>query len=291
MKKRYLKHAPKTVALLGMGPSCEDIFSETLTQEVTPGHHDEVWAINMAAIPFHADVVFVMDDLRQQENHRAGWLALIKRRGTPVITSKRTPGVIPNSYDYPLDEVARISTPHFGKPYLSNAVAMAIGYAMHKGVKTLKIYGCDFTYPNRNFAEEGRANVEAWITLAAVSGMGVQLSPNTSLFDMIGDKGIYGYAEQPAIDLGGGKMFQYKPPAPQGERRPEDSSPQEVKNALQRAVPGDGSRTADSGGPGPAADDAPAPDAPAAVGGPGEGLRDPTVEPGRDEGKDSANPG
>ena len=46
---RFLKHSPKSVALVGMGPSIMDIFAETLTQEMTPEFADEIWAINMVA--------------------------------------------------------------------------------------------------------------------------------------------------------------------------------------------------------------------------------------------------
>lgn len=209
MKKLYLKHNPKVVALVGMGPSIVDILNETLTQECSPQWCDEVWAINMVSNAIQHDVVFWMDDLEQQQNFKPGLFDLLRRRGKPLITSVARRDIVPTSYDYPLDEVAAISVPVFGKPYLTNGVAMAIAYAMWKGVETLKIYGCDFTYPNRNFAEEGRACTEAWIALASTRGMNVALSPSTSLFDTVADHGIYGYAEQPAITMPDGVKFKY----------------------------------------------------------------------------------
>lgn len=209
MTKSYLKHNPKVVALVGMGPSIVDILSETLTQECSPQWCDEVWAINMVSNAIQHDVVFWLDDLEQQQNFKPGLFDLLRRRGKPVITSVARRDIVPMSYDYPLDEVAAISVPFFGKPYLTNGVAMAIAYAMWKGVETLKIYGCDFTYPNRNFAEEGRACVEAWIALASTKGMNVALSPSTSLFDTVADHGIYGYAQQPEIILPDGVKFKY----------------------------------------------------------------------------------
>ena len=209
MTKLYLKHNPKVVALVGMGPSIVDILSETLTQECSPQWCDEVWAINMVSNAIQHDVVFWMDDLEQQQNFKPGLFDLLRRRGKPLITSVARRDIVPMSYDYPLDEVAAISVPVFGKPYLTNGVAMAIAYAMWKGVETLKIYGCDFTYPNRNFAEEGRACTEAWISLASTRGMNVALSPSTSLFDTVADHGIYGYAQQPEIVLPDGVKFKY----------------------------------------------------------------------------------
>ena len=48
----HLQHNPKTVALIGMGPSLIDYMEETLTQEYGSDKKpapDEVWAINMAS--------------------------------------------------------------------------------------------------------------------------------------------------------------------------------------------------------------------------------------------------
>ena len=221
---RYLDHNPKVVALVGMGPSIVDIFNETLTQECSTNWVDEVWAINMVANVVRHDLVFWMDDFHQQQNFKPGLFELLRRYGSPVITSVAHTDIVPNSYDYPVSEVAQISIPYFGKPYLTNGVAMGIAYAMWKGVKVLKIYGCDFTYPNRNFAEEGRACTEAWITLASTKGMEIQLSPATSLFDQAKDMGIYGYAEQPVIAGPNGTTFRYEKQGDAGRYKPEDSS-------------------------------------------------------------------
>lgn len=252
----YFQHNPKKVALVGMGPSILDLLPETLTQECSPDFADEVWAINMVANLVRSDLVFWMDDLVKQQDYRPGLFDLLRKYKTPVITSLRRPNVVPNSYDYPIDEVGAIGCQVFGKPYLNNGVAMAVAYALWKGVKHIKIYGCDFSYPNRDFAESGRACVEAWCTLAAVRGMNVALCPRTSLFDQVKDAGIYGYAEQPIVTLPDGTKFRYEragtatmgqyisegptatgavnaPVLFEAGYRPEDSS-----HAVQRSVPG-----------------------------------------------------
>jgi hypothetical protein len=65
------------------------------------------------------------------------------------------------------------------------------------------MYGCDFTYPDRNYAESGRGCTEAWMALASASGMTIILPDKSSLFDAVEpNKGVYGYIEQPMIDLG-----------------------------------------------------------------------------------------
>lgn len=253
-RRRYLKHKPKTVLLVGMGPSLGSLMNETLTQEMMPDHHDEIWTINMASNVIHSDLVIWMDDLAQQEQFKPGLFAIMRRKKIPVLTSKRYPEILPNSYDYPIDKVARLSVPHFGKPYLNNGVAMAIGYALAIGVKTMKIYGCDFTYPNRNYAESGRGCVEAWIALASMSGMALALAPTTSLFDTVGDQGIYGYAEQPEIDLGGGTKFKYATKddleaMPGYEAEDSSGNPKEIKHVeLPGSISGTPVRPPNAGG-------------------------------------------
>lgn len=264
-KKRYLKHHPKvergggTVALIGMGPSITSYLTETLTQEYQPNHCDEVWAINMSANVIRHDVVIWMDNLADQEDFKPGLFAALRSYGTPVLTTKATRSVVPNSYDFPIDEVTALSMPIFGKPYFNNGVAMAIAYAIWKGVKTLKMYGCDFTYPNRNYAEGGRGCTEAWMALASASGMQIVLPESTSLFDAVEvGKGVYGYAEQPIINMPDGSKYdpttlKMTPPHEAVEKevimeetgevvaeyKPEDSSPKKrkTKDAVQRRIP------------------------------------------------------
>jgi hypothetical protein len=281
--KRYLKHNPKTVALIGMGPSITNVFQETLTQEFAPDFADEFWTINMASNIVHSDVVFWMDDLELQEAFKPALFAVLRRKGVPVITPTRYPEILPNSYDYPLDEVAAISIPVWGKPYLNNGVAMAVAYAYIKGVEILKMYGCDFSYPNRDYAESGRACVESWVTLGCLREklghgppMEIRMAPATSLFDSVDQKGIYGYKEQPEITLPNGMKWQFQTMGPTEyvtkPYQPEDSSG--VENAkISNPQPGtNGGGTIDAGGRGPWADGSEGPPE-GAVAQPGESLR------------------
>lgn len=246
---RHLNHSPKTVALIGMGPSITDYMTATLTQEFKPDFADEIWVINMAANCLYHDVVFWMDDLYSQETFRPGLITMLRRRNKPVITSKAYPDLVSTSYDFPLDEVGAIGIKAFGKPYLTNGVAQAIGYAMWKGVTVLKVYGADFSYPNRDYAESGRACVEAWITLACERRMEIRLSPRTSLFDAVADKGVYGYTEQPEIRLPDGSVYKYVKAGETPAYTPEDSSGEEKKHeSVSGSLPGAESGIADPGG-------------------------------------------
>ena len=224
--KVYFLHQPRTVALVAMGPSTIDFLNDTLTQELKREWADETWAINMAANAIWHDVVFWMDDLIAQSQFKPGLFDLLRHRGKPVITTDRRPEIVPNSFDYPIDEIMPLSLQMCGRPYLNNGVAMAIAYAMWKGVKQVRLYGADFTYPDRNYAEAGRACVESWIVFAVSRGMAVELSPGTSLFDIRGGRGIYGYREQPMLTIGGEtcKFLKTMPPTGPLMYRPEDSS-------------------------------------------------------------------
>lgn len=207
--KVYLDHQPRKIAIIGMGPSIIDYMPKCLTQEWSPDLYDEVWAVNMAANFVVHDLVIWMDDLKSQQEFRPNLLRGLVKRGMPVLTSKAYPDIVPASFDFPLSEVSQISMPFFAKPYLNNGVAMAIAYAIFKNVMTIDIYGADFTYPGRDYAESGRACVEAWIVIACSRGMNVGLPGRTSLLDTVKDGGIYGYAEQPEVQLPNGVKFQY----------------------------------------------------------------------------------
>ena len=294
-EKRFLDHSPHTVALICMGPSITDFIAETMTQEFMPDFADEFWTINMASNMVHSDLVFWMDDLEDQERFKPGLMTVLRRKGVKVLTSTAYPEIIPNSYDYPLDEVAALAIKCFGKPYLNNGVAMAIAYALVRGVKVMKIYGADFSYPNRDYAESGRACVEAWIAYAcATEKMEIRLCPKTSLYDSVLDKGVYGYTKQPVITLPNGEIYQYNSP---GEVTAayvaEDTSGQPPKeesdDRLQRSVSGVERESANGGGAnahGPNGVEQPSPEAIARS---REGLRD-SGEEGRDQIGNSAGP-
>ena len=221
---RLYQHSPRSVALVCMGPSVVDYIADTFTQTLTPAFADEVWAINMAANGISHDVCFWLDDIAEENAIRPGLFDLMRKRGKPVITATPYPDIVPTSWPYPVQEVVELGWAAFGKPYLNNGVAMAVAYALWKGVKKLKIYGADFTYPNRGYAETGRACIEAWVTLAICRGMRVNIAPTSSLFDATGGKGIYGYRAQPELVIGGERMKYLPAKAAKPLYVPEDTS-------------------------------------------------------------------
>ncbi|KKL65099.1 hypothetical protein LCGC14_2158340, partial [marine sediment metagenome] len=239
---------------------------------------DEVWAVNMAAHLFWHDLVFWMDDLKKQRDFKPDLISELNRRGRPIMTATSYRDVCPTSYDYPIDAVGKISVDIFQRVYLSNSIAQAIGYAIHKGVKVLKLYGCDFTYPDRNFAEAGRACVEAWCTAAITKyDMDIGLCPRTSLFDTVSSRtGVYGFAEQPEVKVGKGQKYKFtkKEDAKALPYKPEDSSGVK-KNGISATLPRTGRSAAGNGRGNGAGKNAATQDAPPATQRLGKGLGNP----------------
>lgn len=262
-----------------MGPSLVDYMSDGLTQEFKPDFADEIWSINMTSNIYFSDVIFWMDDLEDQQAFKPGLFEVMRmreRRGWPykVISSKAYPNIV-NSYDFPIQEIAQIAIPAFGKPYLNNGVAMAIAYAIWKKVKCLKIYGADFTYPDRDYAESGRACVEAWCTLAEKYGMEIIVSPSTSLFDMVASHAVYGYKEPPDVVYekdGKRYTFSYKEGA--GKMGRGVYVAEDTRSELPGSVSGEAGGAPADAGHGAAPAERPAQPAPGPAEGSGEGLRD-----------------
>ena len=241
-----------SVAIIGMGPSMQGFLTEIITQDRTEPIADEIWTINLASLAIRTDRVVWMDDLEEQNKNFAFSLWDIARLNVPVLTATAHPEIVPLSYAYPINDVAVLSLQYFGRVYLNNSVAYAIGYAHAMGVKSLKLYGCDFTYPNWNHAERGRACVESWLVAHVDRGGQVALPEGTSLFDQVHGNFLYGYAKQPDITLPNGAVLKYVE-LPNHEKRgayvPQDTSG--VTNA-QPAADGPVSGAV-SGAEGPAA--------------------------------------
>jgi len=190
-------HAPYTVAIVAMGPSHKDYLEHCLQQSSRFAVADETWAINAMAGIIDNDLAIIMDDLRyfakaaREAKHLAGyadWLA----KHPNILTSCAYPE-FPGSRDFPLDEMLDVLL----YPYFSNTTAYAIGLAILKGVRHLKLYGLDFTGADRNVAESGRACVEYWLAIAVKNGMKISIAPSSTLCDQASGRQFYGYSVQP----------------------------------------------------------------------------------------------
>ena len=200
---------PYTVAIVAMGASYADYLSECLAKSGRFRVADETWAINAMGGVIQHDRLFAMDDLpyfakaaKEENPALIGYGDWLHKHPGPIYAQKSYddfPGAIP----YPLQDVLN----SLGYCYFNNTTAYALAFAIHLGVKRIKLYGMDFTYAkNRGFAEAGRACIEHWIRDACWRGIKVTIAPSSTLMDQSDKRPLYGYSIAPTITKDDGKF-------------------------------------------------------------------------------------
>lgn len=169
---------PKSIAIVAMGASRIDYGTRAGYMGGYKAAADEVWAINrMGGVVFN-DILWRMDDLRHITSEMTPEYERVLKEHPCVVTSTVYPE-FPNSIAYPLEEVLQ----DIEIPYFKTTPAYALAYAVYLRIPEIHIYGCDYTYPNQNMAEEGRGNFEMLMGIAYARKLALCLGPNTSLFD------------------------------------------------------------------------------------------------------------
>ncbi len=186
------------VSILGLGPSVRQYLELTKRYGGRRAFCDETWGINALGDVFACDRIFHMDDTRIQQiradakpdSNIAQMLKWLKTTKTPVVTSRAHPDY-PALEEFPLAEVVT----KFPLAYFNSTAAYAVAYALHVGATKLTLFGMDFTYPDANHAEKGRACVEFWLGMAARMGVELAMPKTTSLMDAMypQDQRFYGY--------------------------------------------------------------------------------------------------
>ena len=204
------RKVPEVVSLVALGHSKIDFLNETMTSGNERGVSDEVWVINKLGVSVKHDLLFRMDDLNTRypcNNKRftggnsgeKGKLIhdsydnFLRNHDKPIITSKAYQEY-PTSVTYPLEAV--INT--IGYSYFRTTPAYAAAFALHIGVKQLRIYGCDYVYPTDVYrGESGKANMEFILGICMSMGMEVHVSPKSTLLDanIPQAERMYGYRE------------------------------------------------------------------------------------------------
>jgi hypothetical protein len=197
--KAITKAAPKRVAILGLGPTLEAYVDVAKRLGARTGLVDEVWGINAAIDVINCDRGFHMDDVRVQEaraaakpdSNIAAMLPWLRKHPGPIYTSVPHPDY-PGLVAFPLEEVLNGLG---GVAYFNSTAAYAVAYAVHIGVETLYLFGCDFSFANSHQAEKGRACVEYYLGIGKARGMDIGLPNGTSLMDGCAttQDRIYGY--------------------------------------------------------------------------------------------------
>jgi hypothetical protein len=190
------KAVPEVVSLVALGASKRDFFTEAMTVGNRKGVSDEVWVVNKMGCLVKHDMLWRMDDLmnvyacnnkvytggnvKEPVTIHDTYTEFLKNHNKPIVTSTAYPDEFPTSVQYPLEDV--INT--IGYSYFRTTPAYAAAFAIHIGVKRLRIFGCDYVYPtNKHRAEAGRANLEFILGIGMTMGMEVWVPPSSSLLD------------------------------------------------------------------------------------------------------------
>ena len=161
------------------------------------GHRDlseiglPLWTFNGGWVPHRtASLTFMMDDLmgpawdsistqgpngNRIELSREEWEPLVVACPTPIITARAYPEKVPQTVEYPLDEV--LSRFAGAEPYYAETVCYAVAWAIMIGVSEITFYGCDY---ERIRAAE-RACVEYWIGRAREAGIKINIAKGSQL--------------------------------------------------------------------------------------------------------------
>lgn len=207
---------PGSVAIVAMGPSRTDYIHESVMQSSRLRVADEIWAINSMGGVIQHDRLFCMDALpyfsraaRKENLHLIGYQDWLPFHPGPIYTQRKYPG-FPGSVEYPLKEVLD----DLGEPYFNGTPPYAIAYAIHLGVREIRLYGMDYTQVDRGLAEAGRACVEYWVAVALSRKIHIAIAPSSTLLDTVymtrrrmTHRPLYGYTTQPLIERGKDDKF------------------------------------------------------------------------------------
>ena len=199
----------KSVAIVGLGKSWHDYN----LAKSHGAHFDEVWAINaVGSVIFH-DRTFMMDpvsrflDSDDAGGQTSGMTEVLLNDDKPIYTCELDDRCT-NLIEFPINEILE----EFNCCYINNTVAYAVAFALWSKVKTIKMFGIDFSYKNNlHFAESGRACVEFWLCKAMHLGLEIEVAKSSALLDtnVIAEEKLYGYhrLDDPLVAMGDGKGF------------------------------------------------------------------------------------
>lgn len=189
---------PASVAIVAMGTSHQDFVHGSAFLGGGRALGDEIWAINAMGGVIQHDRAFLMDPVSHVFSEAIAtkspamrqYQKWLPKHPGPVYsteTDERCPGVV----EYPLEEVLRC----LGFVYMNTTVAYALGFAIWLQVPEIRLFGCDFTYPDAHAAESGRACVEYMAAVATSRGLSVQIAPSSTLMDsrVPFDQRLYAY--------------------------------------------------------------------------------------------------
>lgn len=194
--------APKTVALVCMGPSRNAYvgacFENDLSDSVVGA--DEIWTLNRGVTLFRHDLLFVMDHIQGEADQYPRYGAALWNHDRPIITSDNLDGWPAHVHAYPFREVwnwLRTGINPMHGEWFHNSVAYILVYAAYIGVTEIRVFGADYSAHRSGVVEDGHPCVAYWVGKLESAGLTV-LAPGDSAFLNINQRDwLYGYRDDP----------------------------------------------------------------------------------------------
>jgi hypothetical protein len=195
---------PKSVHLVGLGPSGREFVWMWLTPETPPllTERDEIWTVNRAvfgSVPH--DLLFVMDNITTEAEQFPTYGKRLWQHDRPIITSDNLAGWPPHVLAYPVAEVMDWATRTFRTArtdWFVNSMPFALLYAAWIGVEEIYLWGMDFvSHSSGKVVEDGHPNVAYWIAKIEEAGVKVIVPNSSSLCDANHREVFYGYQRDP----------------------------------------------------------------------------------------------
>lgn len=229
---------PHTVALICSGHTKVDYFNALTQYNPAIPRVNEVWNLNKSLRYALGDFAFVLDDLVGEANISERYIQDVVNASChyPIMTSTydRAAQDIANKYagdkapmisEYPIhairdwlgqsfadDYAVRLQRDQpftteeerrFGNDllYMRNSVPMILAYALFIGVKTLYLFGADYSHPvSGTRLEADQPNAEFWVGFCRGRGMQIVVSSSSTLLRSNEKFELYGYgARQPKL--------------------------------------------------------------------------------------------
>lgn len=229
-----------TVAIVAMGFSNVQYFSDVSNKGSPKAVADEIWLVNTMGLAARGDRVFIMDDLDvamkdpvydaqgnitgEPDVRVAALRKWVETADVPVYCPRKK-HYMPTAVEYPLGAVVQST----GSKWLANTIPYMVAYANHIGVEKLKFYGCDYYSvaaammrpeardPANSAWEAGMGCLVHQITLFLTQGGKIEVASTSVLLDFgLPTHGkFYGYGDaQPILKEVDGKIVHELPPDP-----------------------------------------------------------------------------
>jgi len=227
--------APKSIHIICSGATTKDYLAANMGYERVIPKADQVWSLNKSLRSFRADMGFVLDDWVGEYAKSRAYMTDIVRltHEIPIVTTvvdletqkliEGMGGNPDNVIAYPVKEIRDALGEHFynncratipethtkeqfikqkgnSMLYMKNSVPMILAYAWWLGVRSIYLFGADYSHPMSNSREADQPNAEYWCGFLEACGVSLFLPNDTTLKSARMGMDIYGYgARQPIL--------------------------------------------------------------------------------------------